>query len=90
MTIGGHQINEGEIIDTGYDGSDFTVSDLIDYVLNNPDEFRKEIKFNPQKGVWFISAVSGLHYATHAGAGDISRVLIDGRVYIPMDDKVRG
>ena len=84
MIINGLQIDETEVLDYPFlRGTVFTVSDLIDYVSANPDEFRKQTKFKPQKGVWFISAVSGLHYAGHKGAGEISKVLVDGRVYIP-------
>ena len=41
--------------------------------------------FNPKKGVYFVSAVSGLYYSDYAAAGDISKVIIDGRVYIPYN-----
>ncbi len=39
--------------------------------------------FNPKKGVYFVSSVSGLYYSEYAAAGDISKVIIDERVYIP-------
>lgn len=44
MIINGLQIDETEVLDLGRDGSVFTVSDLIDYVLDNPDEFRPGAK----------------------------------------------
>ena len=84
MIINGMQIDETEILGST-SSRVFTVSDLIGYVLENPGEFQKKSKFIPQKGVWFISAVSGLWYATHTAAGEISKVLIDSRVYIPYN-----
>jgi len=48
MIINGLQIDETEVLDLGRDGSVCTVSDLIDYVVNNPAEFRKETKFGGQ------------------------------------------
>ncbi len=81
----GLQVDETTILNVDGNNRIFMVSDLIDYVLDNPGEFRKQTKFNPQKGVWFISAISGLHYAGHRGAGDIGKVLVDGRVYTPYN-----
>ncbi|MBU0977967.1 MAG: hypothetical protein KKD18_06115 [Nanoarchaeota archaeon] len=40
MIINGIQIDETEVLDSNYEkGTVFRVSDLIDYVLNHPDEF---------------------------------------------------
>ncbi len=60
MIIDGHQIDETEVLDIGQDGSVFTVSDLIEYALNNPTAFReKEDRCVCPSYIWWHSE-SGL------------------------------
>jgi len=35
------------------------------------------------KGVWFQSAISGLHYKEYTAAGTVCRIIMDGLSYYP-------